>query len=282
MDAILHCLRKNCFIDDEDSNDGHERHMNIQVIGRDGIASNNGGIIGIAGGMAGIGNDNGNGSGNYEPPAEIPSPSPSYDNADNDGNGDNDEDAGANADPDNDNDNDNTRSVAVGVQSTIMNFLQNLGHHRHSKVPTEENDNDEHQHEDQQQQSSENNNNNSEQQHKKYHHPIKASSFVTTTNDIPTIALSTIVLPGSSLQKKMSDALKQQGYGYGNNQNKNDDFEDECVICMEGFDETNPRMPTLCGCGENKTYFHLPCLYHWIEQSRDCPSCRKRLTWQEF
>jgi E3 ubiquitin-protein ligase DOA10 len=60
------------------------------------------------------------------------------------------------------------------------------------------------------------------------------------------------------------------------------DWENECVICMEGFDPTNPRMPTLCGCGANKTYFHLPCLYQWLEQSRECPSCRAPITWQEF
>jgi hypothetical protein len=58
--------------------------------------------------------------------------------------------------------------------------------------------------------------------------------------------------------------------------------DDECVICMEGFDPTNPRMPTHCGCGRNRTYFHLPCLYQWVEQSRDCPSCRERLIWEEF
>ena len=62
------------------------------------------------------------------------------------------------------------------------------------------------------------------------------------------------------------------------------DTDSECVICMESFDQNNPRMPTSCGCGLNKTYFHLPCLYHWIEQSsgRECPSCRKTLIWQEF
>lgn len=104
-------------------------------------------------------------------------------------------------------------------------------------------------------------------------HEAKSSSL--SINDIPTISLSEVVMPGSDLQKQMMMSLQKQGY-HGESE------EDECVICMEGFDETNPRMPTLCGCGENKTYFHLPCLYHWIEQSRECPSCRKNLTWQEF
>ena len=89
---------------------------------------------------------------------------------------------------------------------------------------------------------------------------------------MPTIDPEEVVLPGSALQHEMAASLS----------GKLEDQGDECVICMEGFDATNPRMPTLCGCGENKTYFHLPCLYQWIEQSRDCPSCRKRLRWEEF
>ncbi len=109
--------------------------------------------------------------------------------------------------------------------------------------------------------------------------PNAAKDDTMNTNfAIPTIKKqSTIVLPGSTLQKKMSLVLKKQGYD-----SSQDLGQDECVICMEGFNESNPRMPTLCGCGENKTYFHLPCLYHWIEQSRECPTCRKELTWEEF
>lgn len=88
----------------------------------------------------------------------------------------------------------------------------------------------------------------------------------------PTIRPDEVVLPGSSLQKEMSQAMART-LGVQS---------DECVICMEGFDATNPRMPTLCGCGENKTYFHLPCLYQWLEQSNTCPICRQRLRWEEF
>lgn len=92
---------------------------------------------------------------------------------------------------------------------------------------------------------------------------------------IPCIRADEIVLPGSLLQQEM--ALKMVSAKYSS-----DSDVDECVICMEGFDASNPRMPTLCGCGENKTFFHLPCLYQWLEQSRDCPSCRNPLTWEEF
>ncbi len=109
-----------------------------------------------------------------------------------------------------------------------------------------------------------------------------------TSIKVPTIKNSTVVLPGSNLQKQMSLAMQKYGY-------KGESEEDECVICMEGFDESNPRMPTLCACGENKTFFHLPCLYHWIQQQNEngengenggdgnkCPACREELTWEEF
>mmetsp|Transcript_36461 Transcript_36461/g.79752 ORF Transcript_36461/g.79752 Transcript_36461/m.79752 type:complete len:275 (+) Transcript_36461:129-953(+) len=103
-----------------------------------------------------------------------------------------------------------------------------------------------------------------------------ASSFNYDKNmrSIPSIQLDEIVMPGSDLQKQMS-AIMSQDLG-------KEDVGDECVICLEGFTAENPRMPTLCGCGENKAVFHLPCLYQWIEQDRNCPSCRKRLKWQEF
>ena len=101
----------------------------------------------------------------------------------------------------------------------------------------------------------------------------QASSF-DSSKDIPTILSEHVVLPGSELQAQMAMAMAAKLEAH--------DHDDECVICMDGFDPTNPRMPTLCGCGENKTYFHLPCLYQWIEQSRNCPSCAKRLRWEEF
>ena len=99
----------------------------------------------------------------------------------------------------------------------------------------------------------------------------QASTFH-SSKEVLTIQTQQIVLPGSELQQQMAEAMI----------GKLEVHEDECVICMETFDATNPRIPTLCGCGENKTYFHLPCLYQWTEQSNSCPSCRKELTWEEF
>mmetsp|Transcript_34483 Transcript_34483/g.50060 ORF Transcript_34483/g.50060 Transcript_34483/m.50060 type:complete len:280 (-) Transcript_34483:92-931(-) len=102
-----------------------------------------------------------------------------------------------------------------------------------------------------------------------------AHSFSCNEKDsIPTISLDEFVMPGSDLQQAMSAALKAKG--------SMGDMDDECVICMEGFSDDNPRMPTLCGCGENKTYFHLPCLLVWIDKNDTCPSCREKLTWEEF
>lgn len=104
--------------------------------------------------------------------------------------------------------------------------------------------------------------------------PLRQASSFDSSRDIPTILAKEVVLPGSRLQKEIAKLMAAAKI--------TNDTEEECVICMEGFDPTNPRMPTLCGCGENKTYFHLPCLYQWLEQSSECPSCRQTITWEEF
>mmetsp|Transcript_11389 Transcript_11389/g.11418 ORF Transcript_11389/g.11418 Transcript_11389/m.11418 type:complete len:155 (-) Transcript_11389:68-532(-) len=57
--------------------------------------------------------------------------------------------------------------------------------------------------------------------------------------------------------------------------------ENECVICLDPFDMTNPMMPTLCSCGENKACFHYPCLLLWRENTSFCPVCRCTLYYQE-
>eukprot|EP00591_Stephanopyxis_turris_P003997 CAMPEP_0195508894 /NCGR_PEP_ID=MMETSP0794_2-20130614/1983_1 /TAXON_ID=515487 /ORGANISM="Stephanopyxis turris, Strain CCMP 815" /LENGTH=375 /DNA_ID=CAMNT_0040635981 /DNA_START=74 /DNA_END=1201 /DNA_ORIENTATION=- len=119
---------------------------------------------------------------------------------------------------------------------------------------------------------------------------FKLSSSNDTNNgqscSMPSISSHEIVLPGSDLQKHMALCMQRQLYK-SSDQNPNEN-EDECVICMEGFTRDNPRMPTLCGCGENNTFFHLPCLYQWVEgdgsggSRRHCPSCRETLVWEEF
>ncbi|KAI2488632.1 hypothetical protein MHU86_25686 [Fragilaria crotonensis] len=103
--------------------------------------------------------------------------------------------------------------------------------------------------------------------------PLRTAETFDSSRDILTIRMEEIVLPGSALQQamatKMCESIEQQAG-------------DECVICMEAFSQDNPRMPTLCGCGTNRTYFHLPCLYQWKEQSQECPSCRQLITWEEL
>lgn len=104
--------------------------------------------------------------------------------------------------------------------------------------------------------------------------PLRQARSFDSSTDIPCIGASEVVVPGSDLQKEMARLMAHSKLTAHD--------ADECVICMEGFDPTNPRMPTLCGCGENRTFFHLPCLYQWLEQSENCPSCREKLNWDEF
>ena len=54
----------------------------------------------------------------------------------------------------------------------------------------------------------------------------------------------------------------------------------ECVVCLEEFDADNPRMPTLCSCGDNRALFHYPCLLTYLEDKRHCPICRTELYYQ--
>lgn len=110
--------------------------------------------------------------------------------------------------------------------------------------------------------------------------PLRQAVSFTATNDINhlcTIHADEIVLPGSMIQQQMAEQMI-----LSTGKSITTTMVDECVICMEPFDSSNPRMPTVCHCGTNKTYFHLPCLYQWIEQSEDCPSCRTKITWEEF
>ncbi|GKY95082.1 hypothetical protein MPSEU_000472300 [Mayamaea pseudoterrestris] len=61
-----------------------------------------------------------------------------------------------------------------------------------------------------------------------------ASSFDSSTKGVLTINIDEVVLPGSDIQKEMSKLMAASM----------DSHDDECVICMENFDPTNPRIPT--------------------------------------
>jgi len=99
---------------------------------------------------------------------------------------------------------------------------------------------------------------------------------------LPHLAYDEVVLPGSKLQAAMAKRYSAAvGVAAGEGAGDGTDGE-ECVICLEGFDQDNPRMPTTCGCGRNATFFHLPCLYQWVDRNEDCPSCRQKLFWDEL
>lgn len=46
--------------------------------------------------------------------------------------------------------------------------------------------------------------------------------------------------------------------------------QDTCPTCLEGYDVGNPKVSTSCG-----HHFHLPCILMWMERSHCCPICRK-------
>ncbi|RLM80675.1 E3 ubiquitin-protein ligase [Panicum miliaceum] len=46
------------------------------------------------------------------------------------------------------------------------------------------------------------------------------------------------------------------------------DEEDVCPICLEEYDEENPRSMTKC-----EHHFHLCCILEWMERSDTCPVC---------
>ncbi|WJX53977.1 RING-type E3 ubiquitin transferase [Trifolium repens] len=44
--------------------------------------------------------------------------------------------------------------------------------------------------------------------------------------------------------------------------------EDTCPICLEEYDEENPKLTTNCD-----HHFHLACILEWMERSESCPVC---------
>lgn len=103
---------------------------------------------------------------------------------------------------------------------------------------------------------------------------LSSSPSSNPASRIPSLSLSPdqLVLPGSAVQKAV--ALSLSGLDVGQS-------EPECVICMEGFTTSDPKMLTLCECGVNKTCFHYSCLLRWTERDSTCPACRKELLWEE-
>ncbi|KAG8090850.1 hypothetical protein GUJ93_ZPchr0011g28032 [Zizania palustris] len=80
-------------------------------------------------------------------------------------------------------------------------------------------------------------------------------------------------LEKSDLKSKTDDqqeSLKVDEYGScekGVPEDKLDE-EDVCPICLEEYDEENPRSLTKC-----EHHFHLCCILEWMERSETCPVC---------
>jgi hypothetical protein len=102
--------------------------------------------------------------------------------------------------------------------------------------------------------------------------PLRPAQTFHSTCNIPSIDHHEFVMPGSKVQEQMAafmlSSSKQQ-----------DGAVSECVLCMEPFDPTNPRIPTHCACS---VQIHLPCLYQWRTKSSECPTCQKPLLWDEL
>jgi len=48
--------------------------------------------------------------------------------------------------------------------------------------------------------------------------------------------------------------------------------EDGCPICLEEYDDENPKLLTKC-----EHHFHLACILEWMERSDACPVCNKEV-----
>jgi len=84
----------------------------------------------------------------------------------------------------------------------------------------------------------------------------------------------------SDLKSALALSLKASGLGAAPT------YEPECVICLEPFDDHQPRVPTLCRCGLDRGSFHRPCLLEWVAKSGGggdtrCPSCDATLFYED-
>lgn len=48
--------------------------------------------------------------------------------------------------------------------------------------------------------------------------------------------------------------------------------EDGCPICLEEYDDENPKLLTKC-----EHHFHLACILEWMERSEACPVCDEQV-----
>ena len=183
MDVFLHCLRKSCLHNDDEENENHtEETPGNLVVDRDDVATL------------------------YQPPSPTGSnDSDDYATSahgqfivdfDDDGSNQEEEDLIR-----------NEHRKTSDHMNSFFSFLQNLGNTRGGEDDSRGRDNSDG--------NSIQTDGNIEGNHLLFNPPLKEahSSIATNKDDIPTIALEEVVLPGSELQKQMSIALKDQGYG---------------------------------------------------------------------
>ncbi|RYG66437.1 hypothetical protein EON64_09750 [archaeon] len=84
------------------------------------------------------------------------------------------------------------------------------------------------------------------------------------------VELSTTSFPNADRPLNRNDAIRDRM-----------EHADECIICLEEFTTDNPKVKTLCNCGENRSSFHYPCLLYWLEHKASCPNCSSNIFFQE-
>ena len=89
------------------------------------------------------------------------------------------------------------------------------------------------------------------------------------------------IIPRTNSKQRFVSYQQQEETSYVvSNSPSNSSRGQECVVCLEEFDADNPRMPTLCSCGDNRIFFHYACLLTYLEDKKHCPICRTELYYQ--
>ncbi|XP_020587867.1 E3 ubiquitin-protein ligase At3g02290-like [Phalaenopsis equestris] len=75
----------------------------------------------------------------------------------------------------------------------------------------------------------------------------------------------------SDREKDLSAKTYSTGYVQGSLED-----EDVCPICLDEYNPENPKIDTKCS-----HYYHLSCMYEWMERSDSCPICGKEMEFCE-
>ncbi|GAB2232803.1 hypothetical protein Drorol1_Dr00011862 [Drosera rotundifolia] len=75
----------------------------------------------------------------------------------------------------------------------------------------------------------------------------------------------------SSVKLSTRKSVSEFAYVYSSSED-----EDVCPTCLEEYTPENPKIMTKCS-----HYFHLGCIYEWMERSENCPVCGKVMAFEE-